>query len=156
MLFVIPQATCSFLPNMTAGIPAYAIPATLNEPPRKWISCQHETAPNAMCGSLATIGLPDKVLAPETTQLLLPCPSAGSLIDTPTGCVPQRFDGYDPGGRIASASASACRKASYRGPEPRIRLASSGMTITGNRPVRYQRNSPAIASESWGRHASGR
>src|SRR5262249_60836121 len=103
---------------------AYAIPATLNDPPHRWTSCQHETAAKAMCGSLATIGLPVSALAPETTQLLLPCPSAGSLMETPTGCVPQRAAGYEPRGKIDSSSASACRKASYNGPDPRTRLAS--------------------------------
>src|SRR5579872_7193894 len=102
MLLVIPQATFSFLPMMIAGIPIYAVPATLNDPPHKCTSCQHETAAKAMCGSLASIGLPASALAPVTTQLLLPCPSVGSLIDTPTGCVPPRAEGYDPAGRIAS------------------------------------------------------
>ena len=41
-------------------------------------------------------------------------------------------------------------------PRATTRSSSSGITITGNRPVRYQRNSPAIASESTGRHGSGR
>src|SRR5260221_10333187 len=108
---------------MQAGIRAYQFPATLNDPPKRCTSCQHDTAAKAMCGSLATIGFPPSALVPETTQLLLPCPSAGSLMETPTGCFPARCAGYEPAGRIASASALAVRKASYKGPAPSGRLA---------------------------------
>src|SRR5262245_2155749 len=150
-----PQATRSLRPNMTAGIPAYAIPATLNDPPHRWTSCQHETAANAICGSLATSGFPESDFAPATTQLLLPvcssnCEPTGALPPLPLG---EGWDegtdvpcpAYASGGRMLASSASAVRNPRYSSPSPSVRFASSGMTITGNRPVRYQRNSPAIA-----------
>src|SRR3990172_13229129 len=77
MLLVMPQATRGVRPKKTAGRPAYAVPATSNEPPERCASYQHETAPKAMWGSLATIGFPEAVRAPATTQLLLPRPSSG-------------------------------------------------------------------------------
>src|SRR5262249_51577475 len=52
------------------------MPATLNDPPRRWISCQIETAPKGTWGSLATIGLPVVVRLAASTQLLLPWPSS--------------------------------------------------------------------------------
>ncbi len=66
------------------------MPATLNEPPERWTSYQHDTASMAMCGSLATMGLPVGVSLPETTQLLLPSPAWGSLAAVPTGWPPER------------------------------------------------------------------
>src|SRR5688500_1057684 len=51
------------------------MPATLNPPPLRCASYQQETASNAMCGSLATIGIPEWQCLPATTQLLLPMPS---------------------------------------------------------------------------------
>ena len=44
MLLVMPQATRWLRPIITAGIPARATPATLNEPPRSTTSCQIDTA----------------------------------------------------------------------------------------------------------------
>src|SRR5260370_33539577 len=87
------------------------LPAAGRDPPQRCTSCQHDTAAKAMCGSLASSGLPVTDFAAEMTQLLLPWPSDGSLIEVPTGCSPERAPGYEPGGKIASASASRWRKA---------------------------------------------
>ena len=83
MLLVMPHATRSLRPNMTAGMPTYATPATWKPSPQSWTSYQHDTASNAMCGSLATIGRPERQCRPATTQLLLPVPS-GSAVAWPT------------------------------------------------------------------------
>ena len=64
------------------------MPVTLNEPPARVTSYQHDTAAKAMCGSLATIGLPVVDRDPAITQLLLPTPSEASATVAPTGRVP--------------------------------------------------------------------
>ena len=87
------------------------MPVTLNEPPASVTSYQHDTAAKAMCGSLATSGLPVVDRDPAMTQLLLPTPSSGSPTAAPTGCVPTGAAGYDPGGRMLSSSASPSRNA---------------------------------------------
>src|SRR5690242_7979849 len=131
------------------------MPATLNEPPQRCTSYQHDTAAKAMCGSLANSGLPLAVRAPETTQLLLPSPELGSppLPDDVKLAGPGM---YEPRGKMLSSSASASWKARCLKPSPSSRRISSGTTITGKRPVRYQRNSPSIARQSTGDQGSGR
>src|SRR3990170_3656650 len=110
MLLVMPQATRGVRPKKTAGSPAYAVPATSNEPPERCASYQHETAPKAMWGSLATIGLPDAVRVPATTQLLLPRPSSGSppapAATRPPGSTPHPRAGQAPGGPTLPPSAA--------------------------------------------------
>src|SRR5215472_979047 len=104
------------------------MPATLNEPPHRWTSYQHETASKGTCGSLATIGRPLALRRPETTQLLLP-PPCGSPAAVPTPS-PQPSPpsggegrvrgprGYDRDGRMLSESDSTSRNARYNGPSP--------------------------------------
>ncbi len=48
MLFVIPQPTSGVRPNITAGMPTYAMPATSNDPPHKCTWYQQLTASKAM------------------------------------------------------------------------------------------------------------
>ena len=156
MLLVMPQATRRLRPKMMPGAPAYPEPATLYRPPTRCTWYQQQGEPKAMCGSLATMPPPDALRLGPTTQLLLPVqsstpPSCGSKASMPLPAL-----GYSPGCKIVSSIASAVMKARYSGPSPRTRRATSGMAITGNRPVRYQRNSPSSAMESSGRQGSGR
>ena len=109
-----------------------------------------------MCGSLTTSAPPEALRLGPTTQLLLPVPSSIPPSAGSTGSVPLPALAYSPGCRIVSLIASGVAKARNSGPSPRARLASSGTAITGNRPVRYQRNSPSSAMESSGRQGSGR
>src|SRR5262249_29128544 len=111
MLLVQPQATRSVRPNITAGMPTYAMPAALIDPPHRCTSYQHETASKAMCGSLASSGLPVAVVVPLATQLLLPVAPSGSPAAVPIGCVPERDFGYESGGKMLSSSHSHCRNA---------------------------------------------
>ena len=108
-----------------------------------------------MCGSLATIGEPLADLRPETTQLLLPIPSSGSPTTSPTGTSPVRDGGYEPLGTMLSSSASPVMKSSNSAPSPSVRFARSGMAMMGRRPVRYQRNSCQMATESSDVHSCG-
>src|SRR5579885_1311215 len=78
MFCLMPHATLRLRPNKTACIPTYALPATSNVPPLRRTSYQQETASNAICGSLATVGLPLALRRPLTTQLLLPIAPSGS------------------------------------------------------------------------------
>ena len=155
MLLVTPQASVSFLPNMIPGTPTYPAPAAFTPGPERWVSNQHETAPKAMCGSLATMGAPLTDFWGATTQLLLPMPSSGSPTTSPTASAPMRADGYEPVGTMLSSSASPVMNALRSGPLPSTRFANSGMAMMGRRPVRYQRNSCQMAAESTGDHASG-
>src|SRR5215831_4241208 len=127
------------------------MPQTLKDPPHRWTSYHHETASNGMCGSLAKRGLPLREHLPLKTQLLLPVAS-GSPAASPTGCLPIRPGAYEPGGTMDSSSASVSKKARYSEPSPSWRLANSGMTMTGKRPVKYQRNSPSMVRQSIGDH----
>ena len=85
MLFVILQPTPSVRPNISAGIPTYAIPATSYSGHFNLASYQLELASIAMCGSDATIGAPLAERVPDTAQLLLPFPSFGGVNVSPMG-----------------------------------------------------------------------
>ena len=79
-----PQATRWLRPIITAGTPAYPVPATLREGLRRCTPYQQETAAKAIWGSLASSGLPLRVRDPAIAQLLLPSPSQGSPPAGPT------------------------------------------------------------------------
>src|SRR5687768_7221918 len=108
MLLVMPHATRLLRPIITPGTPASATPATLNEPPWRHTSCQIDTAPNGTCGSLATIGCPDTVREPASTQLLLPPQPSPPPEDS--GRLRSRLAGYSPAYRMLSPSSSPRRK----------------------------------------------
>src|SRR5271167_2452590 len=69
-----PQAIRSFCPSSTIGAPGMVTP--LNDPPGVTMRARYQRigALRSRCGSLARIGLPVVVRAPETThQLDAPC-----------------------------------------------------------------------------------
>src|SRR4051812_8497370 len=135
-----------------------------------------------MWGSLASIGLPDRVREPATTQLFEPpigsdAPAGGpsnAIAPAPTGTRPAGpadpppvTDGtgsngisralLSPVGTIDSSSASRMNamNAAYSGPSPSVRLASSGTAITQGRPVSWNRHETTQRTQSSAVHGSG-
>src|SRR5699024_4074047 len=76
---VTPQARSSLCPNIMPGTPEKITPATFISLDCKLISYQIDGVDSPKCGSSARSGLPEAVLSPSTTQLLLPLNSSGRI-----------------------------------------------------------------------------
>src|SRR5207302_7629811 len=67
-----PQATRRLCPMITKGMPAMVTPeVSKSEPARTWAAYQTEGRDGVRCGSLQSIGRPETVREPDTTQELL-------------------------------------------------------------------------------------
>src|SRR5579872_2028015 len=65
-------------PSATAGAPGSVAPMISKSPPVTWARYHVDGIRALRCGSLASIGLPDAVIVPSTTQLLDPRPSVAA------------------------------------------------------------------------------
>ncbi|MCY1233482.1 hypothetical protein D9M69_342990 [compost metagenome] len=74
-VLVKPHAMRSLCPSTTTGMPGSVAPATSSPGAVMRAKYHSAGACRPRCGSLASIGLPDCVCAPETTQLFEPMPS---------------------------------------------------------------------------------
>ena len=74
-VFVKPQATCSFWPSTTPGMPGIDAPAIFTPGISRRTKYHSAGALSLRCGSLASSGLPVVVWLPATTQLFEPTPS---------------------------------------------------------------------------------
>jgi hypothetical protein len=83
MTLVSPHAMNLLRPIATAGAPGSVAPITSKSPADRCARYQSDGICAPRCGSLASIGLPDAVIVPSTTQLLEPSasPTPGTSVD---------------------------------------------------------------------------
>ena len=120
--FVSPQAMRALWPITTPGEPGSVAPTTFSRPPSRWARYQVDGSRAPRCGSLASIGLPVEVRAPDTTQLLL---AAG--VETPKG------DDTTLAASLATVAAS-CDALLRDGLRRGFRQGAGGVTADGSSP----------------------
>ena len=132
-VLVKPHASVSLRPSTTSGTPASVAPTTLivaapGRSSARWARYQVEGAVSRKCGSLASSGLPERVRAPETTQLLEAPPPIRSSTGSRAACfcaatlAPEGIKGGQLGQRRGSVDVVArqqvldlCRGETFRG-----------------------------------------